>query len=187
MCLIISHYNYVDSYIYLVVFLLISVATLAAINATKIRNCTSNKMHNCYVFVVALLFILILKFRKYFPFYFVLCVFVFWFLFCIQTFKSNVLFYSFLSLQTVTTIDRVQINIFSKIRDHTHPTAATKLRIEYHCNMKTNKVVILRHGESEFNKSNLFCGWHDAPLTEKGMLCMLKPNAHRDELLHCWS
>uniref|UniRef100_T1P9G3 Phosphoglycerate mutase n=1 Tax=Musca domestica TaxID=7370 RepID=T1P9G3_MUSDO len=35
--------------------------------------------------------------------------------------------------------------------------------------MKTNKVVILRHGESEFNKLNLFCGWHDAPLTDKGL------------------
>lgn len=34
--------------------------------------------------------------------------------------------------------------------------------------MPINKVVILRHGESEFNKLNLFCGWHDAPLTEKG-------------------
>lgn len=34
--------------------------------------------------------------------------------------------------------------------------------------MPANKVVILRHGESEFNKSNLFCGWHDAPLTRKG-------------------
>lgn len=36
--------------------------------------------------------------------------------------------------------------------------------------MPINKVVILRHGESEFNKLNLFCGWHDAPLTEKGKI-----------------
>lgn len=34
--------------------------------------------------------------------------------------------------------------------------------------MATNCVVILRHGESEFNKLNIFCGWHDAPLSEKG-------------------
>ncbi|XP_023178428.1 phosphoglycerate mutase 2 [Drosophila hydei] len=29
-------------------------------------------------------------------------------------------------------------------------------------------VVMLRHGESEWNQKNLFCGWYDAPLTEKG-------------------
>ncbi|ALC47579.1 CG7059 [Drosophila busckii] len=35
--------------------------------------------------------------------------------------------------------------------------------------MKTNRLIIIRHGESEFNLKNLFCGWHDAPLTQKGV------------------
>lgn len=30
------------------------------------------------------------------------------------------------------------------------------------------KIVFLRHGESEWNKLNLFCGWHDVNLSEKG-------------------
>lgn len=29
-------------------------------------------------------------------------------------------------------------------------------------------LVLLRHGESTFNKNSRFCGWIDAPLTEKG-------------------
>ncbi|XP_030370837.1 phosphoglycerate mutase 2 [Scaptodrosophila lebanonensis] len=35
--------------------------------------------------------------------------------------------------------------------------------------MKTNRLVLLRHGESEFNQLNKFCGWHDAPLSKGGM------------------
>jgi 2,3-bisphosphoglycerate-dependent phosphoglycerate mutase len=31
-------------------------------------------------------------------------------------------------------------------------------------------VVMVRHGESEWNQKNLFCGWHDADLSDKGML-----------------
>ncbi len=31
------------------------------------------------------------------------------------------------------------------------------------------KLVLIRHGESEWNKSNLFTGWTDVDLTEKGM------------------
>lgn len=31
------------------------------------------------------------------------------------------------------------------------------------------KLVIVRHGESEYNKSNLFSGWEDIALTEKGI------------------
>jgi 2,3-bisphosphoglycerate-dependent phosphoglycerate mutase len=27
----------------------------------------------------------------------------------------------------------------------------------------------VRHGESEWNKQNLFCGWHDADLSETGI------------------
>jgi 2,3-bisphosphoglycerate-dependent phosphoglycerate mutase len=32
----------------------------------------------------------------------------------------------------------------------------------------TGSLVLLRHGESEWNKLNLFTGWHDVELTEKG-------------------
>jgi phosphoglycerate mutase, BPG-dependent, family 1 len=31
------------------------------------------------------------------------------------------------------------------------------------------KLVIVRHGESAYNKANLFSGWEDIPLTEKGI------------------
>lgn len=27
---------------------------------------------------------------------------------------------------------------------------------------------MVRHGESEWNKKNLFCGWYDAALSHKG-------------------
>jgi len=30
------------------------------------------------------------------------------------------------------------------------------------------KIVMVRHGESEWNQKNLFCGWYDATLSEKG-------------------
>jgi len=33
----------------------------------------------------------------------------------------------------------------------------------------TGTLVILRHGQSEWNLKNLFTGWHDVPLTEKGI------------------
>ncbi len=33
---------------------------------------------------------------------------------------------------------------------------------------KTYKIVMIRHGESEWNKLNKFCGWFDAHLSEKG-------------------
>ena len=32
----------------------------------------------------------------------------------------------------------------------------------------TGTLVILRHGESTWNQQNLFTGWHDVPLTDKG-------------------
>ena len=32
----------------------------------------------------------------------------------------------------------------------------------------TGTLVLLRHGESEWNKANLFTGWVDVPLSEKG-------------------
>lgn len=35
--------------------------------------------------------------------------------------------------------------------------------------MATYKLVLVRHGESEWNQKNLFCGWYDADLSEKGL------------------
>lgn len=32
-----------------------------------------------------------------------------------------------------------------------------------------NKLILMRHGESEWNKQNLFTGWVDVPLSEKGV------------------
>ncbi|XP_029347051.1 phosphoglycerate mutase 1-like [Acyrthosiphon pisum] len=34
---------------------------------------------------------------------------------------------------------------------------------------KTYKIVMIRHGESDWNKKNLFCGWYDASLSSKGV------------------
>ncbi|MFM9036893.1 MAG: 2,3-diphosphoglycerate-dependent phosphoglycerate mutase [Actinomycetota bacterium] len=33
----------------------------------------------------------------------------------------------------------------------------------------TGNLVILRHGESTWNQQNLFTGWHDVPLSDKGL------------------
>ena len=35
--------------------------------------------------------------------------------------------------------------------------------------MSAYKVVLIRHGESEWNKLNKFCGWFDADLSDKGV------------------
>jgi len=35
--------------------------------------------------------------------------------------------------------------------------------------MSTYKIVMIRHGESEWNKENKFCGWFDANLSPKGV------------------
>lgn len=32
-----------------------------------------------------------------------------------------------------------------------------------------HKIVLIRHGESSWNKENRFTGWHDVPLSEKGL------------------
>ena len=32
-----------------------------------------------------------------------------------------------------------------------------------------HRLVLIRHGESEWNKANLFTGWTDVDLSEKGM------------------
>ena len=31
------------------------------------------------------------------------------------------------------------------------------------------KIILLRHGESEWNQQNRFTGWEDVPLTQKGV------------------
>merc|ERR1711881_680727 len=43
------------------------------------------------------------------------------------------------------------------------------LIIQKYFKMTTYKVVMVRHGESEWNKANKFCGWFDADLSEKGI------------------
>ena len=35
--------------------------------------------------------------------------------------------------------------------------------------MACYKLVLVRHGESEWNKVNKFCGWYDADLSELGV------------------
>ena len=34
--------------------------------------------------------------------------------------------------------------------------------------MGVHKLIILRHGESQWNHENKFCGWIDIPLSQKG-------------------
>ena len=43
----------------------------------------------------------------------------------------------------------------------------------------TYKLILLRHGESEWNAKNQFTGWVDVPLSEKG----IKEAKHAGELL----
>lgn len=38
----------------------------------------------------------------------------------------------------------------------------------YNKKMSKYTIVMVRHGESEWNKLNLFCGWYDADLSDKG-------------------
>lgn len=35
--------------------------------------------------------------------------------------------------------------------------------------MAKYSIVMVRHGESEWNQKNLFCGWYDADLSTKGI------------------
>ncbi|XP_076466369.1 2,3-bisphosphoglycerate-dependent phosphoglycerate mutase-like [Babylonia areolata] len=35
--------------------------------------------------------------------------------------------------------------------------------------MAAHTLILIRHGESEWNSKNLFCGWHDADLSEGGV------------------
>ena len=34
---------------------------------------------------------------------------------------------------------------------------------------KVSKLILMRHGESQWNKQNLFTGWVDVPLSEEGV------------------
>ncbi|XP_023304301.2 2,3-bisphosphoglycerate-dependent phosphoglycerate mutase-like isoform X1 [Lucilia cuprina] len=78
--------------------------------------------------------------------------------------------------QTARTTKIVKPTSTQKIKTQEHQQQQQNLNHQHHpkYKMPINKVVILRHGESEFNKLNLFCGWHDAPLTEKGLEDALK-------------
>ena len=38
----------------------------------------------------------------------------------------------------------------------------------HHADQQTMQLVIIRHGESEWNKLNLFTGWTDVELTDTG-------------------
>lgn len=51
--------------------------------------------------------------------------------------------------------------------------------------MSMYRVVCVRHGESEWNKANLFCGWHDVNLSETGLwdASELSANAMKKENL----
>lgn len=46
------------------------------------------------------------------------------------------------------------------------------------------KIVMVRHGESEWNQKNLFCGWFDANLSEKGNVFDVILCFDIDESLH---
>lgn len=47
----------------------------------------------------------------------------------------------------------------------------TQFRFGKKANLKMSvyKIVLVRHGESEWNLENRFCGWHDAELSPKGL------------------
>src|ERR1700744_540087 len=46
-----------------------------------------------------------------------------------------------------------------------HPRIAEEMPVS----RNIGQLVIVRHGESEWNKKNLFTGWRDVPLTEQGV------------------
>ncbi len=48
------------------------------------------------------------------------------------------------------------------------PAPSAPMKAEAKKEKKTYKIVMIRHGESEWNKENRFCGWFDAGLSEKG-------------------
>ena len=53
-------------------------------------------------------------------------------------------------------------------------------------------LVLLRHGESVWNKANLFTGWTDVPLSEKGVEeareggRLLKESGYTFDAVHAW-
>lgn len=57
----------------------------------------------------------------------------------------------------------------SRGREPLRPSRASRLRLHrYNVVVVSGTLVILRHGESTWNKANLFTGWHDVPLSDKG-------------------
>lgn len=52
--------------------------------------------------------------------------------------------------------------------------------------MAKYQIVMVRHGESEWNKLNKFCGWHDAELSEQGKESLGFDNAAGSSATCCW-
>lgn len=60
----------------------------------------------------------------------------------------------------------------------TSKTVSLRFLSQSHKSLKMSayKIVMVRHGESEWNQKNLFCGWFDANLSPKGKsgrLCLM--------------
>ncbi|KAF0698530.1 Aste57867_10857 [Aphanomyces stellatus] len=54
------------------------------------------------------------------------------------------------------------------VRSLTRRVAAPCNAMSTHASRNKHTLVLIRHGESEWNKTNQFTGWHDVPLSEKG-------------------
>lgn len=82
----------------------------------------------------------------------------------------DVLIYSGFTRSVFGTCKRPNDNVTSKFR----PSAKPKTMCDENTCEKIGakgkyQVALLRHGESEWNQKNLFCGWHDAKLSDKGI------------------
>ena len=58
-------------------------------------------------------------------------------------------------------------NLFVDIVVHMHFHSSLLFRARL-TKMAKYSVVMIRHGESEWNQQNLFCGWFDADLSDAG-------------------
>jgi len=69
-------------------------------------------------------------------------------------------------VQTPTPVEEWKKDAFEAMNKNaaTHNVVATGAPTK-----KTYKIVMIRHGESLWNKENRFCGWFDAGLSEKGV------------------
>ena len=50
-----------------------------------------------------------------------------------------------------------------------HPRSASSSSSSSSSSLRSHKLVLVRHGESTWNDLNIFTGWADAPLNEKGL------------------